>query len=93
MYRLSPAEDKELQEQLSLLEKLGFIKPSVSPFGSGVLFVPKPNGKFRLCVDYRHLNAITVAYVYPLPRIDEMIDKAGEADGFLRCFCMRGFTR
>ena len=53
LYRLSPAEDKELQEQLSSVEKLGFIEPSVSPFGSGVLFVPKPNGKFRLCVDYR----------------------------------------
>ena len=52
LYRLSPAEDKGLQEQLSLLEKLVFIEPSVSPFGSGVLFVPKPNGKFRLCVDY-----------------------------------------
>ena len=38
LYRLSPAEDKELQEQLSSLEKLGFIEPSVSPFGSGVLF-------------------------------------------------------
>ena len=39
--------------------------------------MPKPNGKFRLCVEYRPLNAITVADVYPLPRIDEMIDKAG----------------
>ena len=51
LYRLSPAEDKELQEQLSSLEKLGFIEPSVSLFGSGVLFVPNPNEKFRLCVD------------------------------------------
>ena len=58
LYMLSPAEDKELQEQLSSLEKLGFIEPSVSRFGSGVLFVPKPNGKFRLCVEYRPLNAI-----------------------------------
>ena len=65
-----------MQEQLRSLEKLGFIEPSVSPFGSGVLFVPKPNGKFQLCVEYRPLNAITVADVYPLPRINEMIDKA-----------------
>ena len=63
LYRLSPAEDKELQEHLSSLEKLGFIEPSVSPFGSVVLFVPNSNGKFRLCVDYRHLNAITVVHV------------------------------
>ena len=48
LYQLSPADDKELQESLSSLEKLGFIEPSVSPFGSGVLFVPKLNGKFRL---------------------------------------------
>ena len=40
LYRLSLAEDKELREQLSSKEKLGFIEPSVSPFGSGVLFVP-----------------------------------------------------
>ena len=44
LYRLSPAEDKELQEQLSSLEKLAFIEPYVSPFGSGVPFVPNPNG-------------------------------------------------
>ena len=82
-----------MREKLSSLEKLGFIEPYVSPFGSGVLFVPKPNGKFRLCVDYRPLNAITVADVYPLPRIDEMIDKAGGVGGSLRGICMRGFIR
>ena len=91
MYRLSPAKDNELQEQLSSLEKPGFIEPSVSPFGSVVLFVPKPNGKFRLCVDYRHLNAITVADVYHLPRIDEMIDKAGGSRWFSKMDLDAGF--
>ena len=80
LFRLSPAEDKELQEQLSSWKS--FIEPYVSPFGSGVLFVPKPNAKFRLCVDYRPLNAIMVADVYPIPRIDEMIDKAGGSRWF-----------
>ena len=42
-----------------------------------MLFVPKPDGKFRLCADYMPLNAITVADVYPIPMIDEMIDNAG----------------
>ena len=87
LYRL----DKELQEQLSSLEKLGFIEPSVSPFGSGVLFVPKPNGKFRLCVDYRPLNAITVADVYHPPRIDEMIDKAVGSRWFSKMDLHAGF--
>ena len=92
LYMLSPAEDKELQEQLSSLENLGFIEPSVSPFGSGVLFVPKPNGMFRLCVDYRPLNAIPVADVYPLPRIAEIIDNAWGVAGFRTWTCMPGFT-
>ena len=80
-----------MQEQLGSLEKLGFIDPSVSPFGSGVLFVPKPNGKFRLCVDYRHLNAITVADVYHLSRIDELIDKAGGSRWFSKMDLHAGF--
>ena len=91
LYRLSSADDKELQEQLSSLEKLGFIEPSVSPFGSGVLFVPKPNGKFRLCVDYRPLNAITVADVYPLPRIDKTIVKARGSRWFSKMDLDAGF--
>ena len=91
LYRLSPVKDKELQEQLSSLEKLGFIESSVSPFGSEVLFVPKPNGKFRLFVDYRPWNATTVADVYPLPRIDEMIDKAWRSRWFSKMDLLAGF--
>ena len=91
LYRLSPAEDKELQEQMSSLEKLGFIEPYVSPFGSGVLFVTKSNGKFRLCVDYRPLNAIKVSDEYLLPRIDEMIDKAGGSRRFSKMDLYAGF--
>ena len=78
-------------KQLSSLEKLGFIEPSVSPFGSGVLFVPMPNVKFRLCVNYRPLNAITVADVHPLPRIDDMIDKAWWSRWFTKMDLHAGF--
>ena len=53
--------------------------------------MPKPNGKFRLCVDYRPLNAITVADVYPLPRIDEMIDNAGGSRWFSKMDLHAGF--
>ena len=55
--------------------ELGFIEPTYSPYGSGWLFVPKANGKLRLCIEYRPLNAISIPDVYPLPRIDEMIDQ------------------
>ena len=91
LYRMAPAEEQELQKQLKVLQDLGFIEPSTSPYGSGVLFVPKANGKLRLCVDYRPLNAITVADVYPLPRIDEMIDNAGKSTWYTKMDLHAGF--
>ena len=53
----------------------GFIRPSSSPCGAPVLFVPKKGGKLRLCVDYRALNAVTKKDRYPLPLIDNMLDR------------------
>ena len=91
MYRMAPAEGNELPKQLKTLQDLGFIEPSTSPYGAGVLFVPKANGKLRLCVDYRHLNAITVTDVYPLPRIDELIDAAWKSKCFSKLDLHSGF--
>jgi hypothetical protein len=88
---MAPAEDSELQKQLKTLQDLGFIEPSLSPFGAGVLFVPKANGKLRLCVDYRPLNAITVTDAYPLPTIDELIDEAGKSKCFSKLDLHSGF--
>ena len=65
---------KELKLQLLELLEKGFILPSVSPWGAPVLFVKKKDGKLRLCVDYRHLNKMTVKNKYPLPRIDDLFD-------------------
>ena len=53
----------------------GFIKPSKSPYGAPVLFVKKKDGSLRMCIDYRALNKITVKNKYPLPRIDELLDR------------------
>lgn len=53
----------------------GFIRKSKSPAGFPILFVPKKDGKLRLCVDYRKLNNITVKNCYPLPNISELQDR------------------
>jgi hypothetical protein len=63
---------------LDLLEK-GFIRASSSPAGSPVLFVRKPGGGLRFCVDYRALNAITKKDRYPLPLIKETLNQIGRA--------------
>ena len=81
-YRLSPAEQKELEEQVQDLLNQGFIRPSVSPYGAPVLFVPKKNGQWRMCVDYRALNKQTIKDKFPLPRIDELLERLGKARVF-----------
>ncbi|GBG89041.1 hypothetical protein CBR_g48649 [Chara braunii] len=60
IYRMSPGELDELRRQLKELVEKGWIRPSVSPYGSPVLFVPKKGGTLRMCIDYRGLNAITI---------------------------------
>nr|GEX42958.1 putative reverse transcriptase domain-containing protein [Tanacetum cinerariifolium] len=73
-YRLAPTEMKELVEKLQELSYKGFIKPNSSPRGAPLLFVKKKDGSFRMRIDYRELNKLTVKNRYPLPRIDDLFD-------------------
>ncbi|GKE70481.1 hypothetical protein Tco_1528553 [Tanacetum coccineum] len=73
-YRLAPSEMKELAEQLQELTDKGFIRPSSLPWGAPVRFIKKKDGSFRMCIDYRELNKLTVKNHYPLPRIDDLFD-------------------
>ncbi|GKF41307.1 putative reverse transcriptase domain-containing protein [Tanacetum coccineum] len=66
---------KELSDQLQELSDKGFIRPSSSPWGASVLFVKKKDGSFRMCIDYRELNKLTMKNHYPLPRIDDLFDQ------------------
>ncbi|GJZ20370.1 putative reverse transcriptase domain-containing protein [Tanacetum coccineum] len=74
-YHLAPAEMKEVAEHLKVLSAKGFIRPSSSPWGAPILFVKKKDGSFRMCIDYRELNKLTVKNRYPLPRIDDLFDQ------------------
>ena len=75
LYRMAPAELRELKAQLEELLSKGFIRPSIFPWGAPVLFVKKKDGSLRLCIDYRQLNRVTIRNQYPLPRIDELFDQ------------------
>jgi len=81
-FRLSPLEMAELRKQVTEFLDKGIITPSNSPFGAPVLFVPKPGGGLRFCLDYRALNAITIKTRYQLPRIDDLLDAARGATYF-----------
>nr|GEW06335.1 putative reverse transcriptase domain-containing protein [Tanacetum cinerariifolium] len=73
-YLLAPSEMKELSNQLHELSDKGFIRPSSSPWEASILFVKKKDGLFRMCIDYRELNKLTVKNHYPLLRIDDLFD-------------------
>ncbi|GJX13096.1 putative reverse transcriptase domain-containing protein [Tanacetum coccineum] len=74
-YRLAPSEMQELSNQLQELTDRGFIRPSTSPWGAPVLFVKKKDISFRMCIDYRELNKLTIKNLYPLSRIDDLFDQ------------------
>jgi hypothetical protein len=82
LYRLSPPELAELKKQLTALLQAGHIRPSISPYGAPVLFVPKKDGSWRMCIDYQALNKITIKNRYPLPRIDDLLDQLKGAKVF-----------
>ncbi|GJT98797.1 putative reverse transcriptase domain-containing protein [Tanacetum coccineum] len=74
-YRLAPFKLEELSGQLKELQDKGFIRPSSSPWGAPVLFVKKKDGSFRMCIDCRELNKLTIKNRYPLPRIDDLFNQ------------------
>jgi len=90
-YRLSAPEQDELKRQLQTLLDKGFIRPSNSPFGAPILFVKKKDGTLRMCVDYRALNKITIKNRYPLPRIDELLDRLLHAKVFSKMDLASGY--
>ena len=74
--RYSQPEKEEMKKQIEAGIKQGKIKPSHSPWGAPVLFVPKQTGRgLRMCVDYRALNNLTTKNRYTLPRIDDLLDQ------------------
>lgn len=82
IYPLSEAELATLRKYIQENIEYGRIRPSSSPAGAPILFVPKKDGTLRLCVDYRGLNKVTVKNRYPLPLISEILDRLSGAKYF-----------
>jgi hypothetical protein len=90
-YQLNPQQLQEQQKQVDMLLQLGLIRESSSPWGSPVLFVPKPGGKWRMCVDLHAVNEVTVKNGYPLPRVQDCLDALAGALWFTKLDLVSGF--
>ena len=66
---------KKLKAHLKALLDKGFIQPSISLWGSPILFMKKNDGSLSMCIDYGQLNKVTIKNNYPLPRIDDLFDQ------------------
>jgi Reverse transcriptase (RNA-dependent DNA polymerase)/Aspartyl protease len=89
--KLNVDELAQLKKQLSEMLDRGHIVPSTSPFGASVLFVKKPDGSLRLCVDYRSLNQITIKNRCPIPNVEEMRERFLHAKVFTKMDLREGF--
>lgn len=74
-YRLSYKEREWVKKQIDELKEHGLIRDSTSPYATPILLVKKKDGSTRMCCDFRRLNAKTIKDHYPLPRIDDLIDR------------------
>ena len=79
-YRVNPQQLKIIREEVKYMLDNDMIENSDSEWASPVLLVPKPDGTLRFCTDYRKLNQIVRSDSYPLPRIDDLIDRVGDSN-------------
>ena len=78
-YRVNPIKLQYLQKEIDYILKNNIIEPSSSEWSSPCVLVPKLDGTFQFCTDFRKLNAVTRADSYPMPRIEDCIDQVGKA--------------
>ena len=78
-YLLPPHKLEVMHQQIGELVDKGWIEKSNSAWGAPILFVPKKSKEWRMCVDYRDLNAVTVDDSFPLPRIEVLLHRAGNS--------------
>ena len=90
-YRVPHAQKETIENHINDMLSRDVIKPSVSPWASPVVLVPKPDGSSRFCCDFRNLNKITKKDSYPLPLISESLEALGGAKFFSSIDLLSGY--
>src|SRR5690349_15378674 len=90
---MSPLELDAMRKELDKLLKNGSIEPSKSPYGAPVIFVKKKNGELQMCIDYHALNKITIKNRFPIPLIDDLVDRLHNAKIFTKIDLCSGYNQ
>lgn len=90
-YRLHPLKRNIVQEEVRYMLDHDLIEPSCSPWSSPVVLVKKEGGQHRLCFDYRKVNAVTKTDSFPLPRVEDCIDRVGSAKFITKLDLLKGY--
>lgn len=90
-YRANPLKRLQLQKEVRFMVDNGIAEPSFSPWSSPCLLVPKPDGTSRFCTDFRKVNSITKPDSFPLPRMDDCVDRLGSAAFVSKIDLLKGY--
>ena len=81
-YQMPEHKNILVQAEIRVMLELGVIEESHSTWSSPIVLVVKPDGSIRFCVDYRKVNDVSHFDAYPMPRVDELLDRLGKAQFF-----------
>ena len=90
-YQLHPDRLKLVNKEIEELLQSGIIEESESPWAAPIVLVPKPDGTLRLCTDFRKLNAVTIPDPFPMPRVETLINKVGQAKFLTKLDMTKGY--
>ncbi|KAL1250723.1 hypothetical protein QQF64_018519 [Cirrhinus molitorella] len=90
-YRVNPQKREEMRKEVGYLLTHGLAVPSLSAWSSPCLLVPKPDGSFRFCTDYRKVNSVTKPDSFPLPRMEDCVDRVGASSFVTKLDLLEGY--